>query len=311
VIPEFQNFLKNPPFTLFNLTPNPQTGEVTFQANLKAYNQIYIVALDLNSVAQRIIDLSYLEATAKRDLSLAASLPISATSGFTESRTTTTLTTDESLTIEDITSTDIQFIDDLKKVRGVLDELFRTVSHSYHGSSIFKDLAPILLKWPSIGEIEEKCKTYYKNLCHELNVFLYMKDRSFFEAVVRPLIQSKLEKTFVDMYLIGQYKGLVEKYWGLERLSQINGFEKCLLVDALLKVGKKEAAKQLVEHLRIIKDSTNYSTIDQDNRVFDIVLNLNMLKGGRGDGGIGATVTLTSTTSAAGALSSSILNNAY
>lgn len=131
VITEFQNFLKNPTFTLSNLTPSAQTGEVTFQANLKAYSQVYIVAIDLNSVSQRTIELGYLEATAKRDLSLAASLPISATSGFTESRTTSTVTTGSVVTVEDITSTDLQLIDDLKKVRGVLEELMRTNGASH------------------------------------------------------------------------------------------------------------------------------------------------------------------------------------
>jgi hypothetical protein len=51
VIPELQNFLKNPPLTLFNLVPSSETGEVTFTANLKPFTQLYIVAIDLNSVA--------------------------------------------------------------------------------------------------------------------------------------------------------------------------------------------------------------------------------------------------------------------
>jgi hypothetical protein len=47
---ELQNFLRNPPFTLFNLAPS-STGEITFTANLKPYTQLFILAVDQNSVA--------------------------------------------------------------------------------------------------------------------------------------------------------------------------------------------------------------------------------------------------------------------
>lgn len=55
---ELQNFLKNPPLVLFNLSPSQETGEVTFKANLKPYSQLYVVAIDLNSVAQKQVDLA-------------------------------------------------------------------------------------------------------------------------------------------------------------------------------------------------------------------------------------------------------------
>ena len=56
-IPEFQNFLRNTPLSLFNLAPNQQ-GEVTFSGNLKPYTQLYILAIDVNSVAFRQVDLA-------------------------------------------------------------------------------------------------------------------------------------------------------------------------------------------------------------------------------------------------------------
>lgn len=50
-ISELQNFLKNPPLTLFNLVPSADSGEVSFTANLKPYTQLFILAVDTNSVA--------------------------------------------------------------------------------------------------------------------------------------------------------------------------------------------------------------------------------------------------------------------
>ena len=90
-------------------------------------------------------------------MSLIASLSTGAEDdkGFTESRTTIQLTKDETHVIEDITSTEIQLIDDLKKVKGVLEELMK---NNYHASSgVFKDLSSIVMKWNSYDE-EEKNK---------------------------------------------------------------------------------------------------------------------------------------------------------
>lgn len=43
---ELQNFLRTPPLALFNLVPQGDHGEVTFTANLKAYTQLYVLAID-------------------------------------------------------------------------------------------------------------------------------------------------------------------------------------------------------------------------------------------------------------------------
>jgi hypothetical protein len=50
-IPEIQNFLKTPPLAIFNLVPSADKGEITFQANLRPFTQLYVLAIDLNSVA--------------------------------------------------------------------------------------------------------------------------------------------------------------------------------------------------------------------------------------------------------------------
>jgi hypothetical protein len=262
VIQEFQNFLKIPPLSLFNLSPNAETGEISFQANLRPYSQLFVVALDLTSVAQRTLDIPTRDAQVqKRDLSLQQSLPITSTHGYTESRTTTSHVRDEQVVVEDITSTEIQVIDDLKKVRSVLEELMRTNGHS---QGVFKELGEVIEKWAKDSDLEEKSKVYYKNLCHELNFFLQQKDKAFFDRIVKPFLQCKLEKTFVDLYLLDRHKDLIAAYWytpkgdthTMERFNKLNGFEKCLLVDSLVKEGKKDDAKRLVEHIKLVKEAT-------------------------------------------------------
>lgn len=59
----------------------------------------------------------------KRDLSLKK--PLDVDKGFTESRTTALIEKGGLTHVEDITSTELQLIDDLGKVKGVLEELMK------------------------------------------------------------------------------------------------------------------------------------------------------------------------------------------
>jgi hypothetical protein len=102
----------------------------------------------------------------------------------------------------------------MKKVHGVLEELLRTQGY-YHNDGIFKELALVVLTWHTKSS-EEKCKLAYKHLCHEFNFFQKMKDNHFFESTVRPLIQCKMEKTFVDHYLLDEYETINRMYNNLE-----------------------------------------------------------------------------------------------
>lgn len=137
------------------------------------------MAIDSTSVAQRQVEVpTQVEgAPAKRDLSLAAALS-EGDKGFTESRTTVALSKDESHTIEDITSTEVQLVDDMKKVLGVLEELMRQ-NYSINRPGVFKELSPIVIKWHTLSE-EEKHKACYKHFCHELNFFISKKDPLYF-----------------------------------------------------------------------------------------------------------------------------------
>lgn len=71
-------------------------------------------------------------------------------------------------------------------------------------------------------------------------------------------------------------------------ISALNVFEKCLLLDVLVKAGNHKDAERLTEHIKYMRDYVeNNTNIEQQNRIFDIVLNLNMIKanGGPGLGG--------------------------
>ena len=55
-------------------------------------------------------------------------------------------------------------------------------------------------------------------------------------------LQNKMEKTFIDHYLLGDYDKIL-CYKSIYGLKRINSLEKCFLVDALLKKGFNNDAK--------------------------------------------------------------------
>ncbi len=69
---------------------------------------------------------------------------------------------------------------------------------------MYKSLSSLVFKWHS-KSLDEKCKVYYKSVCHELNFFLCKRDPEFFGAVIKPFLSCKMEKTFVDEYLLQNY----------------------------------------------------------------------------------------------------------
>lgn len=127
---------------------------------------------------------------------------------------------------------------------------------------------------------EQKNNNYSSKTSHELNLFLYFKDREYFDKVVKSFIACKLEKTFVDYYLLDMFEFVLEFAY-LPKLTHLNALEKCLLLEALVRHGKKEEAAAVHRHINdqgevFAKGVQNNANLT--NRIFDIVLSLNALK---------------------------------
>ena len=57
---------------------------------------------------------------------------------------------------------------------------------------------------------EKKLKLYDEFACHEVNLFLRFRDKKFFEEVVAPFISNKIEKTFIDHFLLNNNEKMKE-----------------------------------------------------------------------------------------------------
>ncbi len=77
---------------------------------------------------------------------------------------------------------------------------------------------------------EEHAEFYNEMACHELNFFLYHKDRKFFDRVVKPLVAQKLDKQLIDHWLLGNS---LDEYVDLWRVQRLNTLERLLLANRL------------------------------------------------------------------------------
>ncbi|ETO28121.1 hypothetical protein RFI_09009 [Reticulomyxa filosa] len=106
--------------------------------------------------------------------------------------------------------------------------LFKTLS-----SNKGLDEWSFLYEWQTY-ELSQKLKKWNKYMCHEFNFFMYCKDRPFFEEYIKPLLQSKVHKTFIDEWLLGDAK-VLEKYLNMGKFMKLNILEQILLCFACKK----------------------------------------------------------------------------
>jgi hypothetical protein len=254
-------------------------GVASVEADLSQYNTLIVLACDKGTVAQKLVDLP-VSPFSKRNLSL--SNPLNKEKGYNEARNTATVQKLESHFIEDINSTEVQTVDDLKKVSQVLQEISKNIGANGGNLSDFG----FIMKWPSLTS-DQKNTHYESKTSHELNLFTYFKDPTYFSTVVKPFIACKLEKTFIDYYLLDMKDQVVE-CTNIAKLVMMNALEKCLLVEALMRHGLKDDAAQVVRHLEdegSVFEKQVKADANKANRLFDIVLSLNALKSAeqRGD----------------------------
>jgi hypothetical protein len=101
-----------------------------------------------------------------------------------------------------------------------------------------------LIEWETYDPTK-KLTFFSNNTCHELNYFIYKRDKPFFDSFVKTFIQNKMEKTFVDWFLLdvdspGQTfftKQILSYLDDFCDISSLNAFEICLLFETAFKKG--------------------------------------------------------------------------
>ncbi len=191
---------------IYNLVPD-KDGVVRIERKALGDRQhVQIYAEDLQNASWRTLTLP--EAPTKfTDQRLARNLDPK--TPFTQKKQITVLETGKSLTLADILTSELETYDTL----GGIHSLFTTLSSDAHLTEF-----AWLLNWPKLKEDEKHAK-YGEFACHELNFFLFRKDKPFFDTVVKPYLANKKDKTFMDEFLLGLDLAPYLEPWAYARLN--------------------------------------------------------------------------------------------
>ena len=223
------DFLGGGQDAIVNLRPNDEGQIELVSEQIGNAQAIRIVVVDLFSVAQTQI-LRQPQKLKVVDQRLADALDPE--EHFRQARQIELLAEGETLLIEDPLSAQFQSFDELSDLFGLY------VSLGNDGEKLRK--FSFVLGWPDLST-EEKGTLYSKYACHELNFFIYQKDKTFFKNVVRKHILNKREGTFLDQWLLEKDLSAWLEPWRFQRLNIV---EKILLSQRL-----EDRRADLVRHV--------------------------------------------------------------
>ena len=128
---------------------------------------------------------------------------------FTQQKQVTILDVGKEFKLDDAAGSRFEAYDSLAKVYS----LYATLSKDPKLAEF-----AFLLKWPKL-KIAEKRTLYSQFACHELNFFLSKKDPEFFNAVIKPYLANKKDKTFLDHRLLDNDVSKFLQPWEFGRLN--------------------------------------------------------------------------------------------
>ena len=207
------DFLHESAVLVANLVPDEQ-GRLTVPLEaLGAHQHLVVVAVDPLHTTARTLSLAEHELIT-RDLRLLAGFD--SEQHFTQQRLISVVRPPQAFEMPDVTTGRYEVYDSLRRVHA----LYGTLANN----PTLDEFAP-LINWPKLSA-EEQAAFYSKYASHELNFFLFHKDRAYFDRVVRPYLANKRHKTFMDLWLLGEDLTEWRQPW---RHSQLNTVEQILL----------------------------------------------------------------------------------
>jgi hypothetical protein len=234
-----------------NLKPNAD-GEVTIPASELSGGLARVFAVDDAVEVIRHITLET-RSPAYKDMRLKKVRALDADHHFTEQISISERQPGESFVCPDITTSKIEVFDSLGKAWSLLSSL--------SGHSTLTEFG-FVLGWSTLSDAEKQDK-YSKYACHELNTFVFFKDRPFFDRVIKPYIGNKKEQTFIDHWLLGHD---LRAWLSPGEFQKLNAFEKAVLASAIGAEGDS-----VVRYLADVSDASR-SDPAEFNRRFNAAL---------------------------------------
>jgi hypothetical protein len=244
------NFLNETSLMRFNLKPEKK-GLITLKRKeFNAFRHIHFLLADPSNTVYRSVSFPK-SRIVTRDVRLQKSFNLD--QHFTEQKRISILQAGETLTLTDITTTKFEIYDSVEKVF----DLLRTISKD----SVLTEFE-FIVKWPDLDKTDKQ-KFYSEKACHELNFFLFHKDRPFFNDVILPYIRNKKDNTFMDHWLLEKD---LSAYTALFAFSNLNIAEKILFARHHLS-GSFQIARYVNDLFDILPQN-----IETYNHLYDIAL---------------------------------------
>ncbi len=244
------DFLASSAAVIFNLIPEADGTVKIPRERLGDRQHVQVYAEDLGNAVWRTFALPE-AATKFGDLRLAKALDPAKL--FTQRKEVSVLAKGEQLTLADILTSELETYDTL----GGIHSLFTTLSNNTHLAEF-----AWVLNWPKLKDDEKRAK-YSEFACHELNFFLSRKDGAFFDAVVKPYLANKKDRTFMDDFLLGAD---MAKYLNATAFAQLNAVERALLATRI-KANASDISRSLRELWELIPPNA-----EEQDRLFETAL---------------------------------------
>jgi hypothetical protein len=161
---------------------------------------------------------------------------------YTEEFFPTSVLKGQKTEISDMNNTSTYMVEDLNSA---LDVLLVIAGGGVNKTEIGK--WRFLVSWNKLSD-EEKFKKFEEYGGHELNLFAYLRDRTFFDAHIKPMLRCKAKKELID-YLLTDDVEYYQKMLSAENFDKINFAEGILLV-LKLKDSQNALCQDYLESLR-------------------------------------------------------------
>merc|ERR1719336_1869106 len=207
---------------------------------------LYFVGVDEdNTVLRHVIMDESRDPVVTNDCTLSPGLPV--LEHYMERRRCMCLMPGDELRIEDILTSEFEPFEGIDE----LFYLFRALK-SQESAAAKAELAQFkwLVCWESLS-MAEKLANWEKFQCNEVHFFLFLKDKEFFNKVCVPAIKSKLQKSFMDQYLLGEN---LEAWTKLDLLQTLNTFERIMLAKQLGSAWAENCCKNIAIEASLVPD---------------------------------------------------------
>lgn len=169
-------------------------------------------------------------------------------------------------------SINIQNLKDMECIRSLFDVylLLKTI-----GTRLDITEFSFITKWSTLTTRQKE--EYYREYgSSELSVFIYYKDRAFFEEHLLGHLKNKIEKNFIDKYLTQESLAMFVEP---SLFSKLNAFEQCLLLTS--QWVSEDMKKTILNWMKMNAEESKLSP-SQFDTMCDIALNMkNMNKQGK------------------------------